>query len=103
MTFHQDLRQDRTSEKESQYLEIKTCDPSIYRMDYPDFNVCSFTENSIGLKMVKVFESSVQCSLNSELQFVYSHYTCILSIRYVQVGLVITCWYVSTLSRLEYI
>ena len=28
-------------------------DPSIYTMDHPDFIVCSFMENSIGLKRVK--------------------------------------------------
>ena len=46
------LRQDRSSEKEIQYiLEIITCDPSIYTMDHPDFIACSFMENSIGLKL----------------------------------------------------
>ena len=32
---------------------IITCCPSIYTMDHPDFIVCSFMENSIGLKRVK--------------------------------------------------
>ena len=31
-----------------------TCDPSRYIMDHPDFIVCSFMENSIGLKRVKI-------------------------------------------------
>ena len=34
-------------------LEIITCDPSIYTMDHPDFIVCNFMENFIGLKWVK--------------------------------------------------
>ena len=36
------------------FLEIITCDPSIDTMDHPDFIACSFMENSIGLKRVKV-------------------------------------------------
>ena len=45
----------RSSEKEIQYsLKIITCDPSIYIMDHPNFNVCSFMESSIGLKRVKM-------------------------------------------------
>ena len=35
------------------FLEIIPCGPSIYRMDHPGFIVCSFMENSIGLKKVK--------------------------------------------------
>ena len=31
-------------------LEIIPSDPSIYTMDHTDFIVCSFVENSIGLK-----------------------------------------------------
>ena len=51
--FHQGLRcllrQNLASEKEIQYfLEIITCDPSIYTMDHPDLIVCSFKKNSIG-------------------------------------------------------
>ena len=53
--FHQGLhcllRQNRSSAKEIQYcLEIITCDPSVYTMDKHDFIVCSFMENSIGMK-----------------------------------------------------
>ena len=57
--FHQGLhcllRQNRSSEKEIQYfLEIITCDPSIYTMDHPDLIIiCYFMENSIGPKRVK--------------------------------------------------
>ena len=36
------------------YLEIVTCDSSIYKMDQPDFIVCGFMENSICVKRVKV-------------------------------------------------
>ena len=53
--FHQGLdcllRQNRSSE--ICFLKIITCDLSIYTMDHPDFIVCSFMENSIGLKSVK--------------------------------------------------
>ena len=53
--FHQSqhclLRQNLSSVKEIQYvLKIITYGPSIYRMDHLDFIVCSFIENSIGLK-----------------------------------------------------
>ena len=41
--------------KELQYIfEIITCDPSIYTMNHPDLFVCSFIENSIGLKRGKL-------------------------------------------------
>ena len=36
------------------YLEIITCDSSIYTMDHPDFIVYGFMENSILVKKVKV-------------------------------------------------
>ena len=36
------------------FFEILTCEPSIDVMDHPDFIVCSFMENSIGLKRVKL-------------------------------------------------
>ena len=36
------------------YLEIITCDPSIYSMDHPDLSF--FMEYSIGLKRVKCEE-----------------------------------------------
>ena len=32
------------------FLEIVTYNPIIYTIDHPDFIVCSFKENSIGLK-----------------------------------------------------
>ena len=35
------------------FLKIITCDPSIYTMEHHDFIVCSFKENSIGLKRVE--------------------------------------------------
>ena len=35
------------------FLEIITCNPSIYTMVHPICIVCSFVENSIGLKRVK--------------------------------------------------
>ena len=61
--FHQGLqcllRQIQSSEKEIKYtLEIITCEPSIYTMDYPHyFIVCSCMENSIGLKRVYSFKN----------------------------------------------
>ena len=36
------------------FLEIITCDPSVYTMDHPGFIISNFMENSIGLKKVKV-------------------------------------------------
>ena len=36
------------------FLEIITCDPSICTMSHPDLIVCSFIENSIGLKRGKL-------------------------------------------------
>ena len=39
------------------FWEIIACNPSIFRMDHPDFNGCSFIENSICLKRFKVFLS----------------------------------------------
>ena len=48
------LRQNRSSEKEMQYLlEIITCDPSIYTMGHPDLTVSNFLEYSIGPKRVR--------------------------------------------------
>ena len=40
-------------ERSTLFLEIITCDPSIYTMDHPDFIACSFMENCVGLKRVK--------------------------------------------------
>ena len=42
------LKQNQSSKKNA----ITTCNPSIYTMVHPDFIVCSFMENSIGLKRV---------------------------------------------------
>ena len=58
MAFHQGLlcllTQNSSTEKEKQYsLEIITRDPSVYIMDHSYFIVCSFMENSIGLKQGK--------------------------------------------------
>ena len=51
------LRQNGSSEKEIQYyLEIITCDPSIYLVDHPDLIVSSLIEISIGLKRVKYYQ-----------------------------------------------
>ena len=62
MSFHQgihcSLRQNPSSEKYNFYSEIISCVPSIYPNTPPDFIVCSFMENSIGLKRVK-YEKSV--------------------------------------------
>ena len=45
--------QNPSSEKEIQYFfETITCCPSLCTMDHPDFSVCSFIENSIGLERV---------------------------------------------------
>ena len=45
---------------------IITCDPSIYTMDHPDFIVCSFMENSIGLKRVNKHSVLVNFSLSPQ-------------------------------------
>ena len=55
--FHQGLhcllRQNGSSENEMQYyLEIITCDPSIYTMDCPDITVSNFMGNPIGTERV---------------------------------------------------
>ena len=55
--FHQGLhcllKQNQSSEKEILYfLEIITCDPSIYIMDYPHLTVSNIMENSIDPKRV---------------------------------------------------
>ena len=42
-------------------LEIITGYPSIFSMDYPDFIVCSFMENSSGLKRVNECSNVVVC------------------------------------------
>ena len=58
------LRQYRSAEKElilNIFLKIITCDPSIYTMDHPDFIVCSFMENSIGVKRVKHNSKKLNC------------------------------------------
>ena len=52
--FHQGLhcllRQKPSSEKEiHNYLEILTCDPSIYIIDHPNLSVSNFMGKSIGL------------------------------------------------------
>ena len=41
-------------ERNTIFWEIIICDPSIYTMDHPIFIVCSFMENSIGLKKITV-------------------------------------------------
>ena len=47
--LHYLLRQKRSTEKEIQfYLEIITCNPSIYTMDHPKFTVLNQKEESIG-------------------------------------------------------
>ena len=47
------LRQNHSSEKEiKHYLEIITCDPSLYLMDNPDLILSIFMESSIGLQRV---------------------------------------------------
>ena len=52
--LHHLLGQNRSSEKEIQYFwESITFDPSLYTMHHPDFIVCNFMVNSIGLKRVK--------------------------------------------------
>ena len=40
--------------KEKNHFLILTYDPSIYTVDHPHFIVCSFMENSIGLKRVNM-------------------------------------------------
>ena len=61
VAFHQGLhcllRQNHIF-KESNTIfleEITACDPSIYTIDHPDFIVCSYMENFIGLLRVKLF------------------------------------------------
>ena len=47
------LRQNDLQRKKSQYyLEIISCDPSIYAMDHLDLTVSNFMEDSIGLQRV---------------------------------------------------
>ena len=56
-------------EKIQYFLEIISCDPSvepsIYRMDHPDFIACSFIEKSIGLKRLNApdLEKSYLCCI----------------------------------------
>ena len=62
VAFHLGLhylpRQNQSLEKEICFLEIITSDPSIYTMDHPDVIVCSFMENSIGLKFhIKIWHN----------------------------------------------
>ena len=56
--FHQGLhclqRQNQSSEEEIQFKKNITCDPSIFKMDYPSCIVCGFMENSIGLNWVNI-------------------------------------------------
>ena len=64
VAFHQGLhcllRQNQSSEKEMQYfLEIITCDTSIYTMDHPDLIVSNFMVNSIRL-MTRVLKAHFQ-------------------------------------------
>ena len=42
-------------------MENITSDPSVYTMDHPEFTVCRFIENSIGLKRVNFVENMVEC------------------------------------------
>ena len=56
------------------YLEIITYDPSLCRMDHPDCIVCSFMENSIGLKRVKCECLALQTSsLIEKLGMTFKH------------------------------
>ena len=53
VAFHQGLhclpRQHQSSEKKyNMFLEIITCDPSIYTMHYSDFTASNLMGNSIG-------------------------------------------------------
>ena len=48
------LRQNWSSEKDKKkFLEIISCDPSIYTRDHPNLTVSNFMANSNGLKSVK--------------------------------------------------
>ena len=58
------LRQNLSSEKETFFLEIITCDPAIYAMDHPDLTVSNCMGNSIGTKRVKHKLSSSQSNLH---------------------------------------
>ena len=58
VAFHRGLhclleKMDLQRKKYNIFFEIITRDPSIYTMDHHDFIVCSFMENSLGLKWVK--------------------------------------------------
>ena len=58
MVFYQGLhclpRQNQSLENKIEFfLEIITCDPSIYIMDRPELTVSNVMEQSIGLKKVK--------------------------------------------------
>ena len=54
------------------FLEIITCVPSVYKMDHPNFIVCSFMENSIGLKRVNILSLLTQDELTKILKDEYS-------------------------------
>ena len=64
VAFHQGLhclqRQNQSSEKKNYaiFLEMITCDTSIYTVDYSDFIVCSFVDKSIGPKLVKFYDKT---------------------------------------------
>ena len=67
------LRYNQSSEKEIQYFfEIIIFDPSSYTMDHPHFIVCSFMENSIGLKTIKLSDevckmTKIVCEYDQEI------------------------------------
>ena len=46
-------KKDLQRKKYKLFLEIITCDPSIYTMDHPDLTVSIFIGNSIGTQTVK--------------------------------------------------
>ena len=55
--LHYFLRQINHQRKQYKIvLKIIICDPLIYIINHPDLTVCSFMENSIGLKRVKFYK-----------------------------------------------
>ena len=70
--FHQVLhcllRQNRLSEKKILYfLDVITCDTSVYTMDHPDLTVSNFMEKSIGLHRGSYTSAHVLLNLLDEL------------------------------------
>ena len=67
--LHCSLRLNQSLEIEVYFLEIITCDPSIYTMDHPNLTVSNFMGNFIGLKKVNPI-----IPMKSSIQFDIKHH-----------------------------